>query len=81
MHCSDGYKRIRDVPVDLEERGTIMEEKESKNTSSWSTGKKVGVIVAAVIVIYALISVFFHFHFFRERKSTDINAVSTVWEK
>ena len=52
-----------------------MEEKESKNISSWSTGKKVGVIVAAVIVIYALISVF------RERKSTDINAVSTVWEK
>ena len=58
-----------------------MEEKESKNTSSWSTGKKVGVIVAAVIVIYALISVFFIFIFFRERKSTDINAVSTVWEK
>ncbi len=70
MHCSDGYKRIRDVPVDLEERGTIMEEKESKNTSSWSTGKKVGVIVAAVIVIYALISVFFHFHFF---PGTEIN--------
>lgn len=44
--------------------------KKDKKTSAWSAGKKAGVTVLTVAALYALISVFFQFHFF---PGTEIN--------
>lgn len=48
----------------------MMEQEEKKGPSVWSTKKKVGVTIAVVVVLYALIAVFFQFHFF---PGTEIN--------
>ena len=50
-----------------------MEQKEKKSASSWDIRKKTGVAVAAAVIIYALIAVFFHFHYF---PGTEINGYS-----